>query len=345
MNVHTEPNAVVIGYGYAGRSFHSYLIDITPGLKLHGVASRNPATRKQIIHERGCKAYDCFDAVLADPAVALVVLATPNSTHADMAIRAMEAGKHVITDKVICLTLDECERMIATATRTGKMLTVFQNRRWDGDFLTVRQLMADGRLGDVRWIEMAWQKFGPPAGWRGCAADGGGRFYDLGAHLVDQLLLLFPQAVKSVSCRMHHDFPSNDVDSHAMIIVDFEDGATGVCNLSSLSAISKPRFHVFGIRATFITHGLDPQEVALKAGDIDSAREDKSQFGRLHDGKTEAVVPTLAGRWRNYYENIVAVLTDGAEPLVKLTEARRVIALLDAARRAARLNQVLEVQP
>ena len=93
-----DPKVVVIGYGYAGRSFHSYLIDITPGLTLHGVASRNSRTRARIVRERGCKAYDGFDAVLADPEVDLVVLATPNSTHADMAVRAMEAGKYVVTD-------------------------------------------------------------------------------------------------------------------------------------------------------------------------------------------------------------------------------------------------------
>lgn len=338
-----EPRAVVVGYGYAGRCFHSYLISITAGLRLHGIASRNPETRLQIERERGCKAYEGFEAVLADPDVDLVVLATPNSTHADMAVRAMEAGKHVVTDKVMCLNLQECDRMIATSEKTGKMLSVFQNRRWDGDFLTVKRILADGRLGDVHWIEMAWQKFGPPKGWRAQAAMGGGRFYDLGAHLVDQLLLLFPQTIESVYCRMHNAFPKCDVESHAMIVVGFAGGATGVCDLSSQAAIGKPRFHVFGTKATFVKYGLDPQEEAMKAGDIDSATESESQYGRLHDGKSEIVVPTLVGRWREYYENIVDVLTRCGEPAVKLTEARRVVAVLDAAISASRSNSVVEV--
>ncbi|HOF89417.1 MAG TPA: Gfo/Idh/MocA family oxidoreductase, partial [Armatimonadota bacterium] len=190
-----EPRAVVIGYGFAGRSFHSYLIGITPGLRLHGVASRDAATRARIVAERSCRAYASFDAVLDDPEVDLVVLATPNSTHCALAIQALHAGKHVVTDKVMCLTLDECDRMIAAAAESGKLLSVFQNRRWDGDFLTLKSLIADGRLGEPRWIEMAWQGFGAWGGWRGQAAMGGGKLYDLGAHLIDQLVLLFPQPI------------------------------------------------------------------------------------------------------------------------------------------------------
>lgn len=339
-----KPRAVVIGYGYAGRSFHSYLIRITPGLELHGVSSRNPATRERIVRERGCRAYDGFESVIADPNVDLVVLATPTSTHADLAVRALGAGKHVVTDKPMCLTLEECDRMIAAAKESGRTLNVFQNRRWDGDFLTVKSLIDEGRLGDVRWIEMAWQKFGPPGGWRGSRASGGGRFHDLGAHLLDQLLLLFPQAIDTVYCRMQYDFPDHDVESHAMIVVGFADGVTGVCDVSSMSARSKPRFHVFGTKGTFVKHGLDPQEEALKAGDIDAAREDEALFGRVYDAKEEAIVPTLPGRWRSYYENIADVLAGKAEPAVKLAENRRVMAVLDAALRSARSNQVIRAR-
>lgn len=335
--------AVVVGYGYAGRVFHSHLIVTTPGLALHGVASRDPRTRDRIVSERGCKAYDGVDAVFADPDVDLVVLATPNNTHAALAIRALEAGKHVVTEKAMCLNLEECDRMIIAARKAGKMLTVFQNRRWDGDFLTVRQLVREGRLGRVRWIEMAWQKFGAPTGWRGRAEMGGGRLYDLGAHLVDQLLLLFPQPVRSVYCRMSHDFEDTDVESHATIVVGFDGGATGICDLSSMAAISKPRFNVLGTEATFVKYGFDPQEEAAKAGDVDSAAEREADYGRLHNGRTETVVPTRNGRWRAFYENVVNVLTRGEELAVSLVEARRVVGVLDAARQAARSNRVIEL--
>ncbi len=339
----TEPRAAVIGYGYAGRSFHSYLIDITPGLTLHGVASGDPAKRAQIVRERGCTAYSSFAEVIADPAVDLVVLATPNDLHADLAIRAMQAGKHVVTDKPMCVTLAEADQMLAVAASTGRMLSVFQNRRWDGDFLTARKLLSEGRLGNVRWIEMAWQRWGAPRGWRGEAAKGGGRLYDLGAHLLDQLLVLFPQPVEAVYCRLHHDFPGSDVESHALITLHFADGATGVCDLSSLSANSKPRFHLFGDRGTFTKYGVDPQEDAMKAGQIDRAVESAAFYGKLHDGTSETIIPTLPGRWRSYYENICDVLTNGAELAVKPQEVRRVMAVLDAALRSAQSSQVVIV--
>ena len=340
-----KPNAVVIGYGYAGRCFHSYLIGITPGLTLHGIASRDPATRQRVVAERGCRAYDSFESAVSDPEVDLIVLATPNSTHADLAIRAMRAGKHVVTDKVMCLTLADCDRMIAAARETEKTLSVFQIRRWDGDFLTLRKVIRDDLLGDVRWIETAWQGFGPWGGWRGRADMGGGRTYDLGAHLIDQLVLLFPQPPERVYCRMHHDFAAMDIESHSMIVVEFAGGVTGICDTSGMNAIGKPRFHVCGTRGAFVKYGLDPQEAAMIAGHIDAAQEDPRWYARVHDGKSEKTIPTLPGRWRSYYENIAGVLTNGAAPQVNLAEVRRAIAILDAAFRSARTRQVIELAP
>ena len=338
----TLPRAVVIGYGNAGRYFHSYLVNLTPGLDLYGIASRNPNSRSQIVEELGCKVYDNYDSVFDDPEVDLVVLATPNSTHAELAIAALDGGKHVVTDKLMCLNLKECDRMIAAAEGSGKTLSVFQNRRWDGDFLTVKKLMAEGKLGDVRWLEMAWQRFGPPEGWRGQEAMGGGSFLDRGVHLFDQLLILLPQPITSVYFRRHNDFPDYDIDSHAMVVIGFEDGATALCDLSTTSAIEKPHFHLFGSKATFIKYGFDPQEDSMKAGDIDAALESEADYGRLNDGVEEIIVSTIAGRWRNYYENIADVLTNGAESEIKLSEARRVIALIDAALESARTNQVIQ---
>ncbi|MBC8102233.1 MAG: Gfo/Idh/MocA family oxidoreductase [Cytophagales bacterium] len=339
-----EVRTAVIGYGFAGRSFHSYLIGLAPGLRLQGIASRDAQTRQRIVAERGCRAYETFEAVLADPEIDLVVLATPNHTHADLAVRALEAGKHVVSDKVMCLTLADCDRMILAAERSDRFLSVFQNRRWDGDFLTLQARIEAGDLGQVRWIEMAWQGFGAWGGWRGQAALGGGRLYDLGAHLVDQMILLFPQPVETVYCRMHHDFPSADIESEALLVVTFADGGTGICDLSGLCAISKPRFLVHGDRATWAKYGLDPQEAAMKAGDIDAATEPPENFGRLRTGTgEETVVPTLPGRWRSYYENVAEVLLRGAVPRVRLPEVRRAIAILDAARRSAETGSVIRL--
>ena len=335
------PRAVVIGYGYAGRSFHSYLIGLDSGLTLHGVCSRNPETRRKIVQERGCRAYESFEQVSSDPDVDLVVLATPHDTHADLAVRALDAGKHVVTDKPMCTSLAECDRMMAAAGRSGRLLTVFQNRRWDGDFLTLRKLLADGALGELRWLEMAWQVPRPPGGWRGEAAHGGGRLFDLGTHMIDQCMLLLPQAVESVYCRMHHDYADRDVDSHAMVVISFRGGATAVVDAGGMHFIPKPRMHAFGREGTFVKHGLDPQEAAMRAGDIDSAVEPEDNHGRLKTAEQERAVPTLPGRWRSFYENVADALAGRAELAVKPATVRRTIAVLDAAFRSARSGEAI----
>ena len=144
-----KTRVAVIGYGFAGRCFHSYLIGLAPGLELRGIASRSAETRDKIRAERACHAYESFEQVLADGEVDLVVLATPNSTHCEMACAALEAGKHVVTDKVMCLNTAEADRMIDTASRTGRMLSVFQNRRWDGDNSSTKERSA--RFAASKW--------------------------------------------------------------------------------------------------------------------------------------------------------------------------------------------------
>jgi scyllo-inositol 2-dehydrogenase (NADP+) len=338
-----KPQTAVIGYGFAGKSFHSYLIGLADGLHLRGVCSRSAETRDRIVAERGCQAYETFESVLEDPAVDLVVLATPNSTHCDMAIAAMDAGKNVVTDKVACLNLDECDRMMAAAARNDVMLSVFQNRRWDGDFLTLRQAIADGTLGSVRWAEMAWQGFGAWGGWRGQAAAGGGKLYDLGAHIIDQLCLLFPQPIDSVYAKLHHDWPQTDTESQALVVINFADGCTGICDTSSMAAISKPRMHVFGDGGTFVKFGVDPQEQAMIKGDIDSAVEAPANYPRVHDGKGETVLTPIPGRWRNYYENIADVLTGKAEPAIRMSEVHRAISVIEAAFKSAETGTAIKV--
>ena len=333
-------NTVVVGYGRAGRTFHCYLVGLTPGLELYGVVSSSDEKRQRITRDPGCKAFPSIDDALADPGVQLVVLATPNSTHADLAIRAMQAGKHVVTDKVMCLSLDDCDRMIKAAEENGVMLSCFQNRRWDGDYLTVRKLMSEGTLGDVRWLEMAWQGFKPWAGWRGRADMGGGKLYDLGAHLIDQACMIFPTAIESVYCRMHHDYPQTDTESEALTVITFEGGQTAVCDFSSMAAISKPRFYVRGTKGTYRKYGLDPQEDAMTAGNIDAAVEPPELYGTFCDGEKDVTVPTVSGRWRDYYDNIATVLNDGAEPAVKLFELRRDISVIEAAFTSAKTGQV-----
>lgn len=338
----TQANVVVVGYGGWGRQCHCYLIARTPGLRLHGVVARKPENQERARTDYpDARIYDELEEALSDPQVDAVVLATPNHTHEAFAVQALRAGKHVVSDKVMCLSLAECDRMVGAANESGKILTVFQNRRWDGDFNTARSLIAGGDLGELRWVEMAWQGLGAWGGWRGQAQSGGGRFYDLGAHLIDQMLVLFSQPIETVYARIRHDFTQTDVDSEAFVLVTFQGGGTGVCDMSSLAALSKPRFYIRGTEGTYQKYGLDPQENAMKAGDIDAAVEEPETFGRLKTKTRDETVPTQVGRWRTYYELFADCLLQNGPLPVPLHEARRVIAVMDAAHRSAQTGSVI----
>lgn len=341
--MHT-PRAVVVGYGFAGRSFHSYLISLTDTLTLHGIASRNPETRQRILAERGCKAYESFDDAVADRDVDLVVLATPSVEHAPLAVRALEAGKHVVTDKPMALSVAEADAMIAASERSGRLLSVFQNRRWDGDYLTVKGLVDAGTLGRLRRVEMAWSGFGMWGGWRGRRDAGGGKLRDLGSHMIDQLLQLVPGTVTSVYARLQHDSPAHDVESDAVLVVGFEDGATGIIETSSIAALPKPRFHVAGSAGAFVKFGLDPQEAWMKVAAIDAAADDPAYFGHLNTtGKPgdTTVVATQRGRWRSFYENVADAIAGRAELAVTPRSVRRSIAVIDAAFESAATGEAV----
>mgnify|MGYP001104550238 CR=1 FL=1 len=333
----------IIGYGASARVFHAPLIQRVAGLELVGFASRDPQTRGRIEQEQQLRAYDGLEGALADPQVELVILATPHDTHAPMAVAALDAGKHVVTDKVMCLNLGEYEQMRQAAQRSGRLLTVYHNRRWDGDFLTVRKLLAEGRIGEVRWLELSWSKFGLWRSWRGSRARGGGRVYDLGAHLIDQALLLVGKPAVRVHAEIQREWLDADVESQAMITIVFEGGARAVIDVGCLTRYAKPRFHVVGPNGTFVKFGIDPQEAALKAGDLDSAREPEAEYGRLITADGEEIIPTETGRWLSFYENVVDALNGKAQPAVTLEQMRQVIAVIDAAFESERIGRPVEL--
>ena len=344
----------VIGWGRWGRVCHGLLASTTPGCALHAVVSGDAEKRAKVETEHGCRTYATPAKAFADDAVDLVVLATPNDAHADLACAALAAGKHVLVDKPLAPTLAECDRMIGAAQDAGRTLCVFNNRRYDGDFRTARRLVDDGRLGDLRWAEMAWQGGGAPGGWRGDAMRGGGRFIDLGSHLIDQLLLLIPDRIEGVYCRLMREFEHKDVESDALLIVHFAGGATGVIDCSSRAAIPKPRFYLRGTEATFEKFGLDPQEDALPDGidAVRAARPDPADDGRLRaisGGKLSSrpddaeQIDTLPGDWPALYADLRDAVVNGTPPPVPAAEARRVVAVFDAALRSAETGRVVAV--
>ncbi len=280
-----NPRAVVVGYGYAGKAFHTYLIGLAEGLELYGIASRRQDVRREVGDELGLKTFASLDQVLEDPAVDLVVIATPNDTHAPYAIQAMDAGKHAVVDKPMSMTVAEADAMIEAARRNRVLLSLFHNRRLDGDFLTVRQALEEGRLGELLFAEVAWHQCKPPRTWRGERSHGGGKLLDLASHMIDQALLLVPGRVLSVSARFLYGMWGMEVEDHAHCVLSFEGGVDSHVDVSSLSRCPKPRWYLLGTAGTLRKDGLDPQEKAMKAGDIDAAREDPSAYARLWTGK------------------------------------------------------------
>ncbi len=340
-----KPNVAVVGYGLAGRCFHAYLVGLVPDLKLRAVVSSRPEARETIEHDLGAIAYADFEQLLTDDAVDLVVLATPNDLHAPQAIAALAAGKHVVTDKPMALDRREADLMIAAAVKHDRLLTVFQNRRWDADYLTIRRAIEDGRVGQPFRLELAWMAHAPPRTWRGERIHGGGKFVDFGAHLIDQALQLIPGRVNRVYARFQSGLWENDVEDHAECTIGFAEGVEVQITTSSAAPQAKPRWLVMGSGGTLIQKGLDPQEKAMVAGDIDAAAEVPAHRV-VHvpaGGGAAEELETVPGRWRSYYENIAAAILGRAELSVTAASVRRGMAVIDAARQSAATGQAVEV--
>jgi scyllo-inositol 2-dehydrogenase (NADP+) len=304
----------LLGRGMAGTIFHAPLIRALPELELTSIAGAGDAA-----------------AAIASPDVDLVVIATPNTSHFPLARAALEAGKHVVVDKPFVTSVAEADALIELAAAKRRMLTVFHNRRWDGDFLTVRQLIDSGRLGEIALFEACWDRFrpAPKPGWRETPVGGSGLLWDIGPHLIDQALLLFG-APDGISSDVAIQRDGAAVDDYFALALHY--GSRRVLlSASTLVAEPRPRFAVHGTGGSFVKHGLDPQEAALKLGL--SAAPDPAQDGILTgaDGGREPV-PTLPGRYLAFYEGVVAAIGDGAAPPVDPADARNGLKIIAEAR-------------
>ncbi|MEU7634596.1 Gfo/Idh/MocA family oxidoreductase [Streptomyces sp. NPDC039016] len=352
----------LIGYGLAGSVFHAPLIAATDGLLLDTVSTRSPERQAQARAEHPQVRTVASPEEVLDRAAAgaldLVVLASPNKTHVPLATAALEAGAAVVVDKPLAATAAEAERLAALADRRGLLLSVFQNRRWDNDFRTLRRLLADGALGEVRRFESRFERWRPQpkGGWResGDPVELGGLLYDLGSHLVDQALTLFGPAV-SVYAEADVRRPGAEADDDTFLAVTHAGGVRSHLWVSATAAQLGPRFRVLGSRAGYVKYGLDPQEAALRAGRRPDTEGDawgvepESAWGRLGaEGAPPAPaaeasprtgagqpVPTLPGAYPAYYAAIARALREGGAPPVTATEAAAALRVLEAARRSA----------
>ncbi|MGE3821786.1 MAG: Gfo/Idh/MocA family oxidoreductase, partial [Isosphaeraceae bacterium] len=302
------PTAIV-GYGLAGRAFHAPLIRRQPRMSLRGIVARDPARRAEAVAAWNCEGYASLDEALDDPVVRLIVIATPHDSHADLAARVLDAGKDCVVDKVMALSSDEADRMIAARDRSGRMLSVFHNRRWDWDYLTVQGALRDGTIGRPLLFESSVCRYAAPRSWRGQARAAGTILHDWGAHLIDQALRLGLGPCQRLAAWIT-PAPWDGVETggHGRIVMEFGDVLFQV-ETSRICRLDRPRWWVIGTEGGLVKHGVDPQEDALRAGNLDAAREGEGRHAVLRrateSGEVrETIHPTVRGSWDSYYANV-----------------------------------------
>lgn len=294
----------------------------------------------------GVGAVNTINELLSDPEVRLVVVASPTNLHFEHARAALEAGKHVVVDKPFVVTSDEAGQLMALAAARGRVLTVFQNRRWDNDFRTVRHCMDQGWLGTVYEYEAHYDRFRPAIkpGWREENLPGSGLLYDLGSHLIDQALVLFgmPEAVSA------DVFPQREfaVAADYFHLSLHYRRMRAILHAANLVCAPGPHFAVHGDAGSFLKYGMDPQEEALKAGRRPGGeawgRDEPSEYGWLARASGERRrVETLRGAYQSFYQEVAASIVDGGPPPVAAEEARNGLRIIEMSLKSMRERRVV----
>ena len=329
-------NVALVGYGFAGKTFHGPLISACPDLRLHTLVS----TRPDAVHADWPEANVVSDlaTALADPEIDLVVIATPDALHAKQAEGALTAGKAVVVDKPFALSLDDARRVVALAEERNLFLSVFQNRRWDADFLALKAEIASGRLGRIVTCESLFDRYRPVVRDRWREGPGAGVWQDLGPHLIDQALVLFGRPL-GITCDLAIQRDGGLAPDWAHAVLRYEHTRV-VLNAAMLIAAPDVRFAVHGTKGSWLTSGLDPQEDQLKAGMAVGAPGwgvDPSPpvFVEGETGERSSA-PGPAGDYPAYYAAVAGALRgEGSNP-VPPSEALLVMEMLEAGMQSSR---------
>lgn len=343
----------LIGYGLGGAAFHAPFLSATPGIALTAVVTANPARSEQVrarypdaavlasIDEVWRRASD-FD---------LVVVAAPNRYHAEYARHALEHGLHVIVDKPFASSAAEARALVELATVRSRMIAPFHNRRWDGDFRTVRRLLDEGALGAVHRFESRFERWrpAPKVGWRESSdpRDLGGLLRDLGTHLIDQAIALFGVPTE-VYAELGTLRAGAHVDDDVFVALTHEGGVRSHLWASALAADLGPRFRVLGDRAAYVKHGMDPQENALRDGAAPGGpgwgEEPESAWGVVRSGDASAHVHTEAGDYGAFYAGVARSIAEGGPPPVDPLDAIAGLEIVEAAQRSAHSRGVVALR-
>jgi len=334
----------LIGFGLAGRAFHAPVIRAVPGLHLAAILQRTGTEAAEEYPD--VRIVRSLDELLSISEIRLIVIATPNETHYSFARQCLEAGRDVVVDKPFTTTLEEAVSLVQFAKDANRLLTVYQNRRYDGDFQAVRQLLEVGTLGRIVRFETSYDRFRPqlkPGAWREAARPGSGILFDIAPHLIDHALVLFglPEAVTADVRAERENAAADDAFD---ITLHYSDGMRAVLRSSILAAAPRPRFVLFGTQASFVKQTFDPQEANLRRGFIpkDTAwgAEPEENWGVLtvpsRDLFERRRIPPANCDYRDYYSNVRDAILGRASLAVTPERALEVMRLLEFARASSK---------
>ncbi len=339
----------LIGFGGMG-NWHTQILERVPQVEIAGIYDIREDRRRQA-QNLGFAVYEKEEDMLSDNAVDVVLIATPNDSHKPIALRAMHAGKHVISEKPVTLSSEDLKEMTDTAKQTGRFLTVHQNRRWDEDFLTVQRIFKEQTLGRVFRIESRVHgSRGIPGDWRGTKEHGGGMVLDWGVHLFDQILCLAGERkVKTVYASLTN-VTNQIVDDGFTAILRFDDGLEVLAETCTSSFISLPRWYVLGENGTAVIRdwNLDGEMIQASGKDETDVIPVKTAAGltktmapRRDDTIRRMELPKVSGDIADFHRNVAAVLLSGAQPAVRMDQAARVMRLMEAVFLSAQTNQAV----
>jgi predicted dehydrogenase len=333
----TPIKTALLSFGMSGEVFHGPLLMSHPGFILTHVHERKTthAARKY----PSVKVVSTRDEILNNPEIELVIVNTPNNTHFDFATEALLAGKHVVVEKPFTVTVSEADQLIKLANEKKRILTVFQNRRWDGDFLTVRKVVEGNLLGKLVEAEVHYDRYRAgvdDSSWKEKAIEGSGVIFNLGSHMLDQVLVLFGMP-DEVDARMGIQRPQGKVEDYYDIRLAYP-GLNVIVKSSYLVREQGPRYIVHGVNGSFVKYGLDPQEDALKAGGIPGTpgwgEEPAKWWGRLNTTVNgvhiEGSIETVPGNYPAFYQQVYEAIREGKPLQVKPEESRDGLRLIEA---------------
>jgi scyllo-inositol 2-dehydrogenase (NADP+) len=342
-------NIGLAGYGMAGATFHAPLIGHSAGVRLAAIATSKPGQARRDWPE--AEILPDADALIAHAGIDLVVIATPNDTHFALARRALEAGKHVVVDKPVTLHAADARALAKFAAARALLFAPFHNRRWDGDFLTVRALIDSGRLGRITHYESHFDRFRPQlrVRWREDATRGGGLLYDLGPHLIDQALVLFGPP-ETVAATLATQRDGAQADDYMHLQFGYADGKQVIMHASVLTALEAPRYTIHGTAGSYVKHGLDTQEEQLKAG----LRPGQPGWGKNPPGMLRTVadgldvrgeLATRDGEYAAFYAAVADAVRGDLPFPVTPAQAVQVMALIELARESHASARRLDYRP